>query len=290
MKKIDYLLFLFLFLLAVTGMIVHFKLNLSQETAMAAAVQDSREQVNLPILMYHGITDDPAQVKEYVISSAMLEEDLKWLKENGYTTVSIAQLADYTENGAKLPEKPILLTFDDGYCNNYTRAFPLLQKYNAKAVISVIGSESDISSSTMYRDCDHSNISWGEAAIMAGSGLIEIGSHTYDLHDNTGGRKGADKKAGESQEDYRKVLMQDLLKNQQKIKEATGQDALVFAWPLGAYPLDGSANSILKELGFKASLTSYQIMNTIEKGNPDSLYGLKRFLRTPDFSLTKIME
>ena len=288
MKKRDYLLLLFLCILAITGIILHLKLNFSEKSVMTAAVQDSRDQINLPVLMYHGITDNPDLVNEYLISDSMLEDDLLWLKDNGYTTISAAQLVAYVENGAKLPEKPVLLTFDDGYCNNYTLAFPLLQKYNAKAIISVIGSESDISSSTIYRDCSHSNLTWGEAAIMAGTGLVEIGNHTYDLHSNTGARKGADKKAGESQEAYRKILSEDLLTNQQRIREATGRNALVFAWPLGAYPSDGSANPILKDLGFKISLTSYQIMNTIEKGNPDSLFGLKRFLRTPEFSMEKL--
>lgn len=290
MKKKDYLLFIFLLILAVTGLIIHFKLNLTEETIVTTAVMDSREQIELPILMYHGITENAAKVSEYTISADLFEQDLKWLKDNGFTTISIKQLINYAENGSKLPERPVLLTFDDGYCNNYAYAFPLLQKYKAKAVISVIGEESDISSGTIYRDVEHCNISWGEAAIMSQSGLVEIGNHTYQLHNSTGPRKGADKKAGESLEDYRKVLTEDIGKNQKLIQTATGKPALVFAWPLGAYPMDGSANPILKDLGFKVSLTSYQIMNTIERGNPDCLFGLKRFLRTPDFSLEKINE
>ena len=289
MKTKDMLLAAFLLILAITGLYIHCKLPAAAAAAMESAVKDSRETVQLPILMYHGITGDPSKTGEYFITADTFEKDLKWLRDHGYTTISVKQLADYAKNGARLPEKPVLLTFDDGYRNNYTLAFPLLQKYNAKAVISLIGSESDLSSDTVYRgDADTGgNITWGEAALMVQSGLVEIGNHTYDLHRNEGGRKGADKLKGESEEAYRKVLMEDLGHNQDLIVAATGQPALLFAWPFGAWPTDGSADPILKDLGFAGSLTSYQIMNTIHRDDPDSLFGLKRFLRTPSFVLSE---
>lgn len=234
-------------------------------------ISDARASVQLPILMYHGITDNPSKVNDYVILINTFEEDLLWIKENGYTTVSAQQLIDYVEKGSALPSKPILLTFDDGYENNYTLAFPLLKKYNMRAIISVIGSESTIPEE------------------VAKSDLIEFGNHTFNLHFNDGNRKGADKLPGESQEDYTKVLTDDLLKNQELIKNITGKYPVVFAWPYGAYPMDGSGDDILKNLGFKMTLTSYQINNTLYQGNPDTLFGLKRFLRTPDFDMERII-
>jgi len=289
MKREDWLLVIFILVLTGTMFFLHMHLPEKAAQAMAAPVRDSRAEVSLPVLMYHGITDDPEKVGEYFILAEDFEKDLQWLQDHGYTTVSFQQLADYAEKGSWLPEKPVLITFDDGYYNNYEKAFPLLQKYNARAVISLIGSESDLYTGQLYRPEGGGNVTWGEAADMADSGLVEIGNHTYDLHNNdgvsAGGRTGADRLPGESPEDYRAVLLSDLGKNQQKIAEATGSPALVFAWPYGAWPTDGSADSILKELGFKGSLTSYQIMNTIRAGDPDSLFGLKRFLRTPDFVL-----
>lgn len=115
-----------------------------------------------------------------------------------------------------LPSKPILLTFDDGYCNNYTYAFPLLQKYNMKAVISLIGSDSEIASGDIYRVPSSCNLSWGEVALMAKSGLVEFGNHTYDLHRIAGGRKGANQKPGESVEAYHEILSADLSKIKKK--------------------------------------------------------------------------
>lgn len=289
MKKKDILLALFLLVLTMTGLYLHFRLPQVASAAMESALKDSRETVELPVLMYHGIVSDASRASEYFITDTALEEDLKWLQDHGYTTVSVKQLTDYVQRGAKLPEKPVLLTFDDGYRNNYTLAFPLLQKYHAKAVISVIGSESDLSSGTIYRGDEVSggNITWGEAALMVQSGLIEIGNHTYDLHRNAGGRKGADRLEGESDDAYREVLTKDLGHNQDLISAATRQPALIFAWPFGAWPSDGSADPILKDLGFSGSLTSYQIMNTIRREDPDSLFGLKRFLRTPSFRLSE---
>ena len=286
MKRSDLILVLSLLIITLTGIYIHTHLPAVASAGLTAALQDSREEVSLPVLMYHGLTDDPDRVDDYFILTEDFEKDLLWLQEHGYTAVSFQQLADYAEKGSRLPEKPVLLTFDDGYYNNYEKAFPLLQEYNAKAVINLIGSESDLYSNQIYRPESGGNVTWGEAANMADSGLVEIGNHTYDLHNDTGtGRKGADRLPGESYEDYRTALLDDLGRNQQRIAEATGEPAIVFAWPYGAWPTDGSADPILKELGFKGSLTSYQIMNIIRKEDPNSLFGLKRFLRTPDFVL-----
>lgn len=288
MKKKDFFLLFFIIAFAVTGILAYLGAYMPSSAAVPT-LPDSRDSVQLPILMYHSITDDKSRVNEYTILADTFESDLKWLGDNGFTSISASQLIEYVEEGTPLPSKPVLITFDDGYANNYSLAYPLLQKYHMKAVISVIGSQSDISSDDLYRNLFSSSLSWGEISIMAASDNIEIGSHTYNLHSDSVGRKGADMKPGESFEAYSEILKEDLRKNQEKIAAATGTSPLVFAWPYGAYPLDGSANAILKDLGFKMSLTSYQKMNTIEKGNSDTLFGLKRFLRTPDFDMNKII-
>ncbi|MBR5516921.1 MAG: polysaccharide deacetylase family protein [Firmicutes bacterium] len=256
----------------------------------APIITDTRTEVELPILMYHGITEDASKVNEYTILAKDFEADLVWLKDNGYTSVSTSQLVDYVENGSPLPAKPVLITFDDGYKNNYTIAFELLKKYNSKALISIIGMESDISSKATASNSNLTGyLSWDEISSLSSSDNIEFGNHTYALHFNNGGRKGADKIPSETQEQYAKVLSDDLTLNQSKLYEAAGYNPVAFAWPYGAYPMDGSANEILKNLGFKLTLTSYQIKNTIKQGDSDSLFGLKRFLRTPDFDMNKII-
>ena len=80
--------------------------------------------VEVPIVMYHSVLKDESRHGQYVISPAELESDLKYLRDHGYTTILIEDLIAYTQGGP-LPEKPVLLTFDDGYYNNYLYAFPL---------------------------------------------------------------------------------------------------------------------------------------------------------------------
>ncbi len=257
---------------------------------VSAAHKDSRSSVKIPILMYHGIQENSKKESEYFISAARFESDLKWLKSQGYTTVLPSQLAAYVDRGTILPEKPVLLTFDDGYCNNYTYAFPLLEKYHMKALISLIGVDSDLASDDIYRVEASCNLNWGEVAVMARSGLVEIGNHTYDLHKIKDGRKGANQKKGEDMNTYHKLLFDDLMKNQEKIRAAADVSPLVFAWPYGAYPQDQNADQVLKDVGIRISVNSYQRTSTITQGEANSLYGLGRYLRTPEFMLETILK
>ena len=290
MKKTDYLLLAFLLILMGTGIFSYISSCSRQVSSeMPLTLSDSRDSVDIPILMYHSISKDASGESEYTISQSRFEGDLKWLRDNGYTTIFPSQLAAYVKEGAMLPSKPVIISFDDGFANNYLYAYPLLQKYNMKAVIALIGIESDLSSGDIYRNPEYSNLTWGEVALLSQSGLIEFASHTYDLHSISGGRKGADKKPGESAADYRQVLTSDLVKNQELIESAAGRPPLTFAWPFGAYPPDRSGDPILKDVGFDITFTSYQHTSTVNRGRPESLYGLGRYLRTPSFDINKII-
>ena len=290
MKKTDYLLLTFLLILMCTGIFSYISSCSRQVSSqMPLTLSDSRDSVDIPILMYHSISKDASGESEYTISQSRFEGDLKWLRDNGYTTIFPSQLAAYVKEGAMLPSKPVIISFDDGFANNYLYAYPLLQKYNMKAVIALIGIESDLSSGDIYRNPEYSNLTWGEVALLSQSGLIEFASHTYDLHSISGGRKGADKKPGESAADYRQVLTSDLIKNQALIESAAGRTPLTFAWPFGAYPPDRSGDPILKDVGFDVTFTSYQHTSTVNRGQPESLYGLGRYLRTPSFDINKII-
>ena len=126
----------------------------------------------LPILMYHDVTDGPTSDNPMVVTTEKLEGDLCWLKENGYHTILPRELTA----GEPLPEKPVMITFDDGYVSNYRLLFPLLQKYQMKAAICLIVSLTD-------EDPEgHGHLTWDMCREMRASGLVEIGSHTYALH------------------------------------------------------------------------------------------------------------
>ena len=122
------------------------------------------EGIRVPILMYHGVTDDVWGMSDLFVSPSRLEEQLQYLEENGFTPIWFSDLA-YVDQ----IEKPIILTFDDGYMDNYTELYPLLQKYQMKATIFVI---------TDTIDLNPRNLTADQIRELSASGLVEIQSHT----------------------------------------------------------------------------------------------------------------
>ena len=97
--------------------------------------------VSLPVLMYHSIA--PGTESDYQIRPETFAADLSYLNDAGYTSVSAAELIRYVNGTGDLPEQPILLTFDDGFYNNYSLALPLLEQYDMCAIVSVVGQFTD---------------------------------------------------------------------------------------------------------------------------------------------------
>ncbi|HEY8805295.1 MAG TPA: polysaccharide deacetylase family protein [Clostridium sp.] len=128
---------------------------------------------SVPVLMYHSI--GPAKLNPYVVSTDRLNRDMQYLKNNGFTTLSTDELYDFMVKNKPVPKKSILITFDDGYEDNYTNAFPILKKYNFKATIFVI---------TGYVDKGKQFLSSAQLKEMQKSG-IDIESHT-NLHEKLG--------------------------------------------------------------------------------------------------------
>lgn len=243
--------------------------------------------VLLPILMYHGITEEPKRIGTFVISSRMLEEDLIYIQKKGFQTITIDDVIRFVKEEKPLPPKPIILTFDDGYYNNYCYAYPLLQKYNMKAVISPIGKYTDIYSETDDRNPAYAHITWDNIREMMASGLVEIQNHSYDLHQQAGGRTGAKKKNGESLAAYGKVLENDLMIWQEKMKENTGYLPTTFTYPFGG--ISEASYGILEQLGFQASLSCEERLNVIVPGRDECLQKMNRFLRSNKKSARDIL-
>jgi peptidoglycan/xylan/chitin deacetylase (PgdA/CDA1 family) len=129
----------------------------------------------IPILMYHKIKDQVENTEEdqsMSVSTANFEAQLKALLEAGYTPINFKQLQDYLEGTAGLPKKPILITADDGYLCNYTKAYPILKKYNAQATFFVTSLYVGVTN-------EHEHFTWEQAKEMEASGLIDIQSHTH---------------------------------------------------------------------------------------------------------------
>ena len=219
------------------------------------------QEVKLPVLMYHGIHSNPQKAGDYVITPQALEEDLLYLQRQGCTTVVMSDLIAYVQQGTPLPEKPVMITFDDGYYNNYLNAYPLLQKYQMKAVISIIVGETDKYSELDENKENYSHITWDMINEMMESGLIEIQNHTYELH-----------KTGK--------------KAQDRIEAMTGWRPNTFTYPFGSY--SRHSQELLEQLGFAASLGVEGKPCCLTR-DPACLIRIPRYTRTSQASAEELL-
>ncbi len=243
-----------------------------------------QEGVFLPIIMYHSITV-PA-MGDYQITPDMLETDLRYLQENGYETISIETLCDYTNGLADLPEKPIMLTFDDGFYNTLSTALPLLEQYDMCAVVAVVGYYTDVTAVQDPHSDSYSYLTWEDIHTLLESGRVEIANHTYNMHSNTE-RAGCSILYGESEEAYADLLTSDLHLLQFRMQEKTGTTPAAFTYPYGFVCRESVP--VLKELGFVCSFTCCEQPNYIVQDST-CLYGLNRYNRSSSVTTEAFFE
>jgi peptidoglycan/xylan/chitin deacetylase (PgdA/CDA1 family) len=229
-------------------------------------------EANVRIIMYHLVTEKGKYIGKYGITPTELEADLKYLKENGYRTVVMADLIAFVQRGKKLPKKPVVLTFDDGNTGDLNYVLPLLEKYDMKAVFSVIGEAAErfTKEQAAKPNAKFPNLTWPQIKEMHDSGLCEIQSHGYNLH----GRGGAGKRGGEATAVYHARLRADLQRLQSLCHEHLEFTPTTFTYPLGVIHKD--AQAVLEELGFVATLSCQEGMNRLIQGDPKCLMRLKR--------------
>lgn len=164
------------------------------------------ESVNVPVLMYHAVSDNCWGIEELFVSPSRMEEQLAYLVDNGYEPIwfeDLAHVEDY--------DKPVILTFDDGYDDNYTELFPLLQKYGVKATVFVIaGSVGNNHKATAEQIRE-----------MSDSGLVSIQSHTYN--------HGYLDEMDEATQDY------ELGETQRCLTRMTGKIPKILCYPTGRF-------------------------------------------------------
>lgn len=256
------------------------------KSCFSSAVRAEIKKINsveVPIIMYHSILKDENMWNDYVLSPVELEKDLVWLRENDYKTVFINDIVEFVNGDNELPKKSVVLTFDDGFYNNYYYVFPLLKKYNAKATISIVGSYSEFACEEANPQPAYSYLDWDNINEMRKSGLVEFANHSYNLH-SLDNRRGTVKDKGESYENYRHVLLTDIFKNQHLIEDFCGFTPNIFTYPYGLTCEAGER--LIKNSGFNATLGTEEKMNYIKKDDNDSLYNMHRFNR-PSYISTK---
>lgn len=228
----------------------------------------------VPIIMYHKVSNNKSLLGKFVISVEEFEQDLKFIKGNGYETIFMEDLIEFVYNGRSLPEKPIMLTFDDGNFSIDKYVLPLIEKYDAKIVVSIIGKlTDDFSARTNIEGKYFPHLTWEQINKLIDSNLVEIQNHSYDLHKDIGAKK----RKGQSEEAYKDWLVTDLSKLQDRISVMTKQRATTFAYPFGA--ISPTSDGIIKSMGFCASLSCNGKISTVTVGDRDCLYSLGRFLR-----------
>lgn len=191
--------------------------------------------LKVPILMYHYISTPPENADVYrtdlSVEPDAFREQIAYLAENGYTSIDFYDLSRAITNKQILPDKPVILTFDDGYMDNYENAFPVLQSYGFKGTFFIV---------TEFVDEGRKGyLSWETIAEMAAAGnRFEPHSRT---HPDLTGRD-------------RDYLIWQILGPQETIAYHTGHTPRFFAYPSGRY--DGDVIQILQELDFWGAVTT----------------------------------
>lgn len=213
--------------------------------------------VKVPILVYHSVrphtpTQSPIQ-KYYDVSPDSFEKQLQYLKEHDYVVIGLDYLATALEQNIILPPKSVVITFDDGWRNQYGYAFPLLKKYGDTATFFIF---------TDAIGHDHF-LTWDQVRVMHNSGMT-IGGHTKS-HPYLAGIKDP------------KILRKEIIEGKQIIEDQIGQKIDLFAYPFGHYTDEVIA--VVKEAGYTVARSGYKGINHTR----DDLLKLKGVEVTDDF-------
>lgn len=188
-----------------------------------------RREARVPILMYHYISASPDPGDRLRVDLSVLPENfdahMRWLAENNYHTITLADLYAYLAVRAPLPENPIVITLDDGYIDHYQNAFPILQKYGFVGVFFILAGPADVASPRY--------LTWEMIAQMSAAGQeIQVhGRDHVDMRHRTG-----------------EFLYFQIMGTRQAIEAHTGKPAVFFAYPAGQY--DVNVLRFLDERGF----------------------------------------
>ena len=255
----------------------------------------------LTVIGYHEIID-PAQAldPDYATSPEDFRQQIAWLQRNQYHFVSIDDILASRRGQKPLPNNAVLLTFDDGYRSVYDNAYPVLKAYHAPAVVALVGSWLGGSDDQMI-DFDHKKVSrhkffsWDQLHEMVNSGLIELGNHTFALHDGilanpqgnmepavTTHRYDAETQRYESESRYQKRISADLKQNIELFRQHGFNAPRIMVWPYGSY--NGSAAAIAVRLGMPLALTLEDGSNT----STTPLTALRRILLESSTTLAEL--
>ena len=236
---------------------------------------DCGGEIQLPIVMYHHISKRSSCWNDYVISPEEFRSDMEYLHDNGWESISLAELLAWQRGEFEMPEKPVMISFDDGFASTVEYAEPVMRELGFKGVVALIGSVCDKYSESGEYDPEWTHLSWEKAKEVSERGVLEVQCHTWDMHsmDNAAG---CAKRWGESIAAYRQRLSGDLSKFINGCSEHGIDFAYTIAYPFGAYGCD--TTEVVRDMDFKAAFTCTEEINLLTRAG-DGMYHLGRFNR-----------
>ena len=232
---------------------------------------DSHEVI---VLMYHQISENSNLWGDYVIPTSLLKQDFEYLKSNNYTVIKIKDIIDFANGKKELPEKSVIITFDDGQRSFFTKVVPLLEEYGFSAVVSIVGALTDLYTENGETNDKYAYLNWNDVKALAENPLVEIGHHSYNFH-SLGYRRGMGKIYGEANAAYVQIMEEDIKKLNEKMLANTGERPYIFAYPYGIK--NKTLEELVKSQGFAITLSCRESVNKISADT--KIFELGRFNR-----------
>lgn len=253
----------------------------------------ARTTVSIPILMYHSVTEDGSVTDDMQISADTFRSHLDALKQAGYQTISFSKLYTFVENGAPLPNHPVIITFDDGYKNNLTLAAPMLAEYGYSAEVAVIGCTlgQDTYKNTGKPIIPH--FTADEVIPWVNAGVLRLNSHSYNMHqvpelDGADCRKGVSLLPGETAAQYESAFKRDYWRSRIQLDRMDGRSVPVYTYPYGRY--NDLSEQALKDLDVPITVTMDPGVAQVTRYESDSLRLLPRITITGATTPEQLLE
>lgn len=226
------------------------------------------------VLAWHDVEDGAADQRYLSVRTSALNDQFAWLQDNGYHPISVQQVLDAHAGKRTLPEKAVLLTFDDGYRSFSTRVLPLLRLFKWPALWAPVGSWVDAPEHSLVdfgglKTPREKFATWKMVREASESGWVEVGAHTWASHyghqaNPQGSQEPAaanrlyDKTSGQYETDaqFEQRMNADLSRISGKIKEVTGKAPRAWVWPYGA--ASGTTLKLAHQQGFQMAFTLNQ--------------------------------
>ncbi|HET7792807.1 MAG TPA: poly-beta-1,6-N-acetyl-D-glucosamine N-deacetylase PgaB [Rhizobacter sp.] len=245
-------------------------LALACTAGLAADAEPAAFNTRFAAIAFHDIVDSRGELDDDAVTTERLVAFFDWLRGNGWTAISLDDVERARRAEKPLPERAVLISFDDGYRSLYTRAYPLLQAYRMPAVAALVGDwlAAPSGATVRYGQVEVPRerfISWEQAREMQRSGLVEFALHTQSMHQEVlgnpqGNRLPAattrryDSGAGyESEAAFSARVRDDLARGQALLRRELGRAPRALAWPYGRYNAIGVREA--RSLGFSHLLT-----------------------------------